>query len=159
YREYHPFGRIPAFEHEGFRLFEAGAITRYVGEAFAGPPLQPAAPRERARGHHILSNLDSHVYRTLVLGVYVERVSVPQKGRASDEARIGAALPRAEICLGTLAGLMGEGPWLAGTVLTLADLHAAPMFAYFLRAPEAAGLMAPHDELRDWWQRVSARRS
>jgi glutathione S-transferase len=24
----HPFGKIPAFEHAGFRLYEAGAITR-----------------------------------------------------------------------------------------------------------------------------------
>src|SRR5262244_2064840 len=30
----HPFGKIPAFEHAGFRLYEAGAITRYIDEAF-----------------------------------------------------------------------------------------------------------------------------
>jgi glutathione S-transferase len=30
----HPFGKIPAFEHAGFRLYEAGAITRYVDGAF-----------------------------------------------------------------------------------------------------------------------------
>ena len=41
YLELHPFGRIPAFEHDGLRLFETAAITRYVDEAFAGPPLQP----------------------------------------------------------------------------------------------------------------------
>ncbi|WP_245520908.1 glutathione S-transferase N-terminal domain-containing protein, partial [Mesorhizobium sp. M8A.F.Ca.ET.208.01.1.1] len=33
YLERHPFGRIPAFEHDGFRLFETGAIARYVDEA------------------------------------------------------------------------------------------------------------------------------
>lgn len=31
----HPFGKIPAFEHAGFRLYEAGAITRYVDEVFS----------------------------------------------------------------------------------------------------------------------------
>src|SRR5260370_141356 len=31
-----PFGRTPAFEHDGFRLYESGAISRYVDEAFAG---------------------------------------------------------------------------------------------------------------------------
>ncbi|TIV14765.1 MAG: glutathione S-transferase family protein, partial [Mesorhizobium sp.] len=36
YLEHHPFGRIPAFEHDGFRLFETGAIARYVDEAFDG---------------------------------------------------------------------------------------------------------------------------
>ena len=45
-----PFGKIPAFEHDGFRLYEAGAITRYVDEAFDGPPLQPA-DRRRLRPH------------------------------------------------------------------------------------------------------------
>lgn len=29
----HPFGRIPAFEHRGFHLYETGAITRYVDTA------------------------------------------------------------------------------------------------------------------------------
>jgi glutathione S-transferase len=45
----HRFGKIPAFEHAGFRLYETGAITRYVDEAFPGPRLQPDDPRDRAR--------------------------------------------------------------------------------------------------------------
>ena len=32
-----PFGRIPAFEYGDFQLYEAGAITRYVDEAFQVP--------------------------------------------------------------------------------------------------------------------------
>jgi glutathione S-transferase len=40
----HPFGKIPAFEHAEFRLYEARAITRYVDEAFPGPRLQPEHP-------------------------------------------------------------------------------------------------------------------
>lgn len=49
HRARHPFGRIPAFEHDGCRLYETGAITRYVDEAFAGPPLHPDGPRRVAR--------------------------------------------------------------------------------------------------------------
>lgn len=41
YLDRHPFGRIPAFEHEGFRLYETGAIARYIDEAFPGISLQP----------------------------------------------------------------------------------------------------------------------
>jgi Glutathione S-transferase, N-terminal domain len=76
-----PFGRIPAFEHGGFQLYEAGAITRYVDEAFPGPVLQPTAPELRARTHQVISILDSYAYRTLVWDIYVERVSVPKDGR------------------------------------------------------------------------------
>ena len=49
YRLRHPFLCIPAFEHDGFALYEAGAIMRYVDAAFDGPPLMPATPRTRAR--------------------------------------------------------------------------------------------------------------
>ena len=42
YLEHQPFGRIPAFEHDGLRLYETAAIARYVDEAFDGPALQPA---------------------------------------------------------------------------------------------------------------------
>ena len=48
-----PFGRIPAFEHDGLRLFESGAISRYVDEAFSGPALQPSDAKGRARLNQI----------------------------------------------------------------------------------------------------------
>lgn len=37
YGAFHPFGRIPAFEHAGLALRETSAICRYVDEAFAVP--------------------------------------------------------------------------------------------------------------------------
>jgi glutathione S-transferase len=155
----HPFGKIPAFEHEGFRLYEAGAITRYVNETFGGPSLQPAHPRSRARMTQIISILDSYAYRTLVWDIFVERVARLATGSAPDEARIAAALPKAEVCLSSLAELMGEEPWLAGPTLSLADLHAAPMFALFRLSPEGQQLLRRHDRLVRWWDRVSNRAS
>ena len=152
-----PFGRIPAFEHDGFRLYEAGAIERYVDEAFSGPALQPSAPRDRARVNQLMSILDSYAYRTLVWDIYVERVSVPKKGRLPDEARIRAALPKAQLCLRAIDDLMDGGPYLAGTMLTLADLHAAPMFAYFTLATEAGPLLAEQPAIKAWWQRMAQR--
>ena len=154
-----PFGRIPAFEHRGFQLYETGAITRYVDEAFAGPALQPQPPERRARANQIISILDSYAYRTLVWDIYVERVTLPKRGQASDESKIRDALPRAKICLKALEQLAGEGPFLAGPTLTLADLHAAPMFDYFILAPESQQLLGDHSALRRWWERISARPS
>ncbi len=49
YLEKQPFGKIPLFEHNGFCLYETGAITCYVDEAFEGPALQPQEPVNRAR--------------------------------------------------------------------------------------------------------------
>jgi glutathione S-transferase len=107
----------------------------------------------------IISILDSYAYRTLVWDIYVERVARPATGSATDESRVAAALPKAEICLSALADLMGEARWLAGHTISLADLHAAPMFALFRSAPEGERLLGRHDRLVGWWDRVSARPS
>ena len=59
YEQRHPFLKIPAFEHDGFRLFEATAIMRYVDEVFDGPALMPVTAEGRARVNQISSVLDS----------------------------------------------------------------------------------------------------
>jgi len=155
----HPFGKIPAFEHCGFRLYEAGAITRYVDEVFPGPALQPDSPRGRARMNQIISILDSYAYRTLVWDIYVEGVSRPAMGATADEQRIADALPKAEVCLSALSKLMDEALWLAGSAISLADLHAAPIFAVFRLAPEGARLLSRESHLMRWWDRISTRPS
>ena len=130
----HPFGRIPAFEHAGFSLYETGAIARYVDEAFDGPKLRPSGARGRARCNQLISVADNYAYPQLVWGIYVERVSKPVRGAVTDEAKITATIPKAEACLKAMSNLMGDNPWLAGTEMTLADLYAAPMFDNLLSA-------------------------
>ena len=159
YGERHPFGRIPAFEHDGFRLYETGAITRYVNEAFAGPPLLPGDVRARARANQIISIADSYAYRALVWGVYVERVEKPAQGVPSDETRLAGALGEARLCLAAIEALMAGAPFLAGPRLSLADLHLAPMIDYVRQAPEGAALLAAHPGLAAWWARMAARPS
>ncbi len=155
----HPFGRIPAFEHDGFRLYETAAIARYVDEGFPGPALQPTSPRDRARMNQVISICDSYAYRALVWDLFVERVRAPAQGRASDEARIADALPRAARCLDALVELMADGPYLAGPALTLADLHAAPMFLYARWAAEGAALLRARPALEAWLERIARRPS
>lgn len=155
----HPFGRIPAFEHDGFWLYETGAITRYVDEAFAGPALQPTDPAGRARMNQIISVLDCYAYRTLVWDLFVERVRAPAQGRAPDESKIAAALRRAETVLDALTELMAGRPHLAGPQLTLADLHAAPMFIYARLAGEFAALLRRRPALEAWLDRMIQRPS
>jgi glutathione S-transferase len=159
YFERHPFARIPAFEHDGFRLYEATAISLYVEEVFDGPPLMPEGPKARARVHQLLGILDNYAYRTLVWDVFVERVHIPQDGGTSDEAKIAAALVRAQTCFKTIEGLMGEGPWLAGARIGLADLRAFPIIAKFRKAPEGARLLEDYTGLARWFEAVAERPS
>ena len=155
----HPFGRIPAFEHDGFRLYEASAIARYVDEAFPGPALQPSGPRQRARMNQAIGVLDAYAYRTLVWDIFVERVRKPARGLRPDEPLIATAVAKAETCLDALAAIMGDGPWLAGAQLTLADTHAAPMVVYLRLAPEGRTLIDARPTLAEWWSRMKRRPS
>jgi glutathione S-transferase len=104
--------------------------------------------------NQIIGLLDAYAYRTMVWDVYVERVSKPKDGKVSDEALIAAGLQKSKTCLATLTKLKAPGCWLLGDQLTLTDLHAAPMFGYFVKAPEGRALLADHPELSRWWERA-----
>ncbi len=155
----HPFGKIPAFAHDGFTLYETGAIARYVDEAFPGPRLQPTGIRERARCNQLIGIADSYAYPDLVWGVYVERVSKPARGVAADEARVASALERSRTCLAAITNLKGKRDWLAGDDLSLADLYLAPMLDYFLMAREGPDMLGAYPGLADWWRRIASRPS
>lgn len=159
YRDLHPFDRIPAFEHDDFRLFETAAIARYVDEGFDGPALQPSDVRDRAVMNQIVGILDAYAYRAMVWDIYVETVSKPRDGGEMDASRVDKATPVAEKVLATLSRLKSDGPWLLGRQLTLADLHAAPIFAYFVKAPVAAAMLEPYPEILAWWDRMRRRDS
>jgi len=152
YFERHPFGRIPAFDHDGFRLFETSAIARYVDEAFDGPALQPKDLRGRATMNQIIGMLDAYGYRSMVWDVAVERL----EKEAPDEALIANGLRQAETVLRVLTALKAPGPWLLGDQLTLADLHAAPIIAYFLKVAEGQKLLAGFSAIMDWWASIVA---
>ena len=146
----HPFGRIPAFEQDGFWLYETAAITRYVDEAFDGPPLQPTLPRQRARMNQVIGVIDAYAYRPMIWDVLVERVLRPMEQRPSDEARIAAGVAAAEVCLSALVQIAPCAPHLLGPALTLADLHAYPVLRYYALAPEGQAALQRHPGLQRW---------
>ena len=153
----HPFGRIPAFEHGDYRMHETAPICRYIDEAFEGPKLQPSTPSSRATMGQAVSIMDNYAYRSMVWGLYVERVAGPRRGRPSDLGKIEAGRQQSKICLSALERLAPMADWLAGGDMTLADLHAAPMFALFMMTPDARELMEPNVRLAGWWRRIRER--
>ncbi|MES0128096.1 glutathione S-transferase family protein [Mesorhizobium sp. M0029] len=155
YFEHHPFGRIPAFEHDGFRLFETSAIARYVDEAFDGPALQPKDARTRATMNQIIGMLDAYAYRSMVWDVAVERL----EKEAPDEALVANGLRQAETVLRVLTALKPPGPWLLGDHLTLADLHAASIIAYFVKVADGQKLLAAFADIQAWWEGIAKRPS
>jgi glutathione S-transferase len=154
-----PFNRVPTLVHDGFALYETGAITRYVDRAFAGPSLQPADARALARMDQIIGIVDSYAYWPLVRQVYVHAVGLPRRGQAGDPKEIAGGLAAAAKVLGALEGLGADAAFLVGSALSLADLHLLPMIAYFTEAPEGAALLTRHPRLDNWFARMKTRPS
>lgn len=156
YSERHPFKRIPAFDHDGFRLYETGAISRYIDETFAGRSLMPDDVPVWTRANQIISILDSYAYRTWVWDIFVEG---SERGDEPDKDKIAAALPLAETCLSAIETLMEGEDYFLGTNPTLADLQAAPMIALLRLAPEGNELLNGHVRWLEWWARINDRPS
>jgi glutathione S-transferase len=156
----HPFAKVPAFEHDGFPLYETAAIERYVDESFPGPKLQPEDAKRRARMTQIVSIIDSYAYGALIGKCVWQRIVMPIMGQKTDESVIAEAMPRIECSMEALEGLADPaGPYLCGPGVSLADLHVAPVMAYFSQTPEGKALLAKSPKLARWWQEMSARPS
>jgi glutathione S-transferase len=157
--ERHPFARVPAFEHDGFQLYETTAICRYIDEAFDGPALQPGNVQERARMNQIISILDNYTYPCTVGQLVIQRLVMPMLGNDPDESAIAAALPEIDTNMTTIAALRGNNTFLAGNQLSLADLHFAPIYDYFKNTPESGPILDKTPGLGDWWNEMSGRAS
>lgn len=158
YLALHPFGRVPTLVHDGFVLYETGAIIRYVDRSFAGPALQPGSPRALARMDQLIGVIDSYGYWPMVRQVFSHRVFRAAAGRPVDEAEVARGLAGAARVLAALEA-MASGPFLTGTDLSLADLHVGAMVAYFTLAPEGSAALGEHPRLAAWWARIRKRAS
>ncbi len=155
YLKLHPFGRVPLLTHGAFRLFETGAITRYVDRAFPGPSLQPASPVALARMDQVIAVIDAYAYWPMVRQVASHAFFRPLTGERADRGEVDAGLQASKPVLSFLDGVAAEGETLSGHGITLADWHLAPMMDYFVRADEGRAALARHPALQRWWDRVS----
>ena len=154
-----PFGKVPAVELDGFTLYETGAIERFLDDAVPGAKLTPADPKQRARMNQIMGIVDNYIYQPAVHGVAINRLVKPMLGDKPDEAAIAKALPEAGKALTAIESLIGQNDYLAGPQVSLADLHLAPVVAYFAMTPEGEAVLKNLPKLSGWWARMKDRPS
>jgi glutathione S-transferase len=156
----HPFGRMPAFEHDGFVLYETQAILRYLDRVLPQPALTPTDPKRAARMDQVMNINDWYLFQGVGNVIIFHRVIGPQlMGLKPDEAAIEAAMPKARTVFAELARLLGEQSFFTGDAISLADLLVAPAVAFFTGTPEWTELGAPHANLAEWLARMEARPS
>jgi glutathione S-transferase len=140
-------------------LYETRAIMRYIDAVVAGPRLQPEEPRAAARMEQLMNITDWYLMPQVSRTITFNRVVAPRFGRPTDEEAVARAIPEARHCIGEIARLLDENPWMAGDTLSLADLLLAPQLSMFALAPEGGQILQDHDNLRGWLERIETRPS
>lgn len=146
-----PFGKVPAFEMDGFTVYETSAINRFIDEALPGRSLQPSDPQARARMNQVIAVADSYAYPNMITALVIQRLLVPLRGDTPDEEAILEAMPRVELAVKALNDLLQ--PKTTGEI-DLGDIHLIPIWDYVSNTPEAADLSASAPNLTAWWDSV-----
>ncbi|NNK15710.1 MAG: glutathione S-transferase family protein [Sulfitobacter sp.] len=158
--EHTPLRRVPVLQHGDFRLTETAAILRYLDALSARPSLQPSEPKARAQMAQVIGLVDADVYPVLIRQVFSAGYYAPAvMGAARDDSAVVAGIARAGPVLSVLEQIAGDGRQLNGQVMSLADLHFAPMMSYFVRVPEGNTMLASVPALSAWWRWMSLRDS
>ncbi|HMK67516.1 MAG TPA: glutathione S-transferase family protein [Stellaceae bacterium] len=152
-----PFGKVPAFSHDGFDIYETDAIVRYIDQAIPGQSLQPMDAQPRARMNQIIGIVDSFAYPNMIGRIVMHRLVRPMLGEQPDEPTIKSGIPTTELCLSEFERLMGANKFLAGDKVSLADLFVVPLYHYLALTPEGEALLKPRAKLRAWWDQMKAR--
>jgi glutathione S-transferase len=159
YLKIHPFGRIPAFQHGDLVVYETQAILRYLDDAFPEPALEPSDARTAAKMNQIIGINDWYLFQQCNRVIGFNRIVGPALlGIKPDEAAIAAAVPDTRRCIGVLNELLGEGPFLTGRQLTLADLMVAPQLDFLAATPEGREILMG-TRLEAWMERMRLRPS
>ena len=147
----HPFGKVPVVDHDGMRILETGAITRYLDEVLEGPSFIPDNPKDRARMDMALGILDSYGYDAMVgvAGYYL----FPDFIGNPDEAFLEKAIETSKLVLATLMSIRGDSDYIAGDKPTLADFYVAPVCFYVNLTPDAAKVFDVPG-FAEWWDRI-----
>jgi glutathione S-transferase len=158
--ERHPFGRIPAFEHDGFKLYESQAIIRYLDETFPQPPLTPGNPQQRARMNQVIGIIEWYFFPKAAAPIAFNRIIGPRLlGLPSNEEAIADAMPMARTCFAELDRLLGDQPYFAGDRISIADIMLGAQLDLFRECAEGRELIGGTKNIGRWLDRMVARPS
>jgi glutathione S-transferase len=152
----HPFGKVPVLDHDGMRILETSAITRYLNDVLPGKSLIPPTPKDRARMDMIMSVIDSYGYGALIGGVAAYHLFPDFVGGKNDAMR-RAGLETGRETIAFAMKTKGASPFIAGD-LSLADLYLAPIAFYVGLTPDKEALFDVPG-FADWWTRTQALQS
>ena len=154
YRAMNPMGRLPTVEwDDGFKLWESGAIVRYLCATHSAGALSPTSLQERARAERWMDW--SSLYLSKFNQVYLDQFfRLPANER--DEGAVPAAIKAATPLLDILDAQLAKNDYLNGAALSIADFPAGTLIHRWMTWTPPESLPA-HPNVAAWYARLLQR--
>jgi len=180
-----PEGQVPVLDHDGVIITQTTVINEYLEDAFPdAPPLRPAEPVGKARMRYWNKFVDEHLMNYVSMWGWHRMVGVIARGIESgefeklveriplheqrekwrtarsgfSEADLANATRKIEVAVDKAEAQLGETPWLAGDLYTLADVNYYSMCGVSLaRMFPGIGTAERCPRLLEWIKRIEAR--
>ena len=160
FADLNPAGKTPVLveESRGIVLIDSNAICEYFEETVDRTPLIPGTAVNRAEIRRLVTWFDEKLYRDVVGPLMEERMTKRLVARdPPDTGALRRAMTSANAHLDYLDYLLDHRRWLAGPVLTMADLAAA---AHLSVADYLGGIdWRGHKQTVDWYAVMKSRPS
>ena len=147
YREWQPYGQVPAFDDGQVRLFESGAILLYLGEQD-----ERLLPRDPAGRWQATSWLIAALNSVEPMLMQIVNLDVFQAGKSWTKEARPSALELARARLKSTENALGGKDWLAGR-FSIADI----MMVTVLRNLDHTDILAEFPGLSAYKARGEAR--
>ncbi len=147
YREWQPFGQVPAYKDEQVELFESGAIVLHIAAKSEALSPTDAAGRARVTTWVIaaLNSVEPHIQNLVALDVFHAGEAWTKERRPQLEAMVKSRLA-------SLAAWLGDKDYLEGR-FTAGDL----MMTTVLRELTGSGMLKQFPTLDAYRQRCESR--
>jgi len=149
-----PFGVLPVLEDDdGYQVYEARAILRYIDRRLPEPRLSPEDPRAFGRMEQLIG-IEQAYFSPNVMQLYYAAAGF---GRL-DEAGLARAKQSLDKPLDVAEKILEQGPFFTGASISLADLSWAPYFG-ILQALGHGALISARPRVSALWSELSSRPS
>ncbi|TMJ18364.1 MAG: glutathione S-transferase family protein [Alphaproteobacteria bacterium] len=160
FMDLNPAGQTPVLVEpdKNIVLIDSGAICEYFEETVDRTPLIPGTAANRAEIRRLVTWFDEKLYRDVVSPLMDERMTKRLVSRdPPDTGTLRRAMTSANAHLDYIDYLLDHRRWLAGPVLTMADLAAA---AHLSVADYLGGIdWRGHKQTVDWYAVMKSRPS
>lgn len=153
-----PAGKVPILKIESKTLSESQAICEYLDETYPTPQLMPRDPEVRYEVRRICSWFDDKFHAEVTSKLLYERVNKKvMKLGYPDSKNVKSGAGRIKFHIDYMAWILDQRRWLAGDVMTLADVTAAAHFSCLDYISDVDWNRSA--TVKDWYAKIKSRPS